>query len=398
MPSFSMQKQSARNLVLSPKIQTTWGEYLGDGSMTIRQRFNPSSVFSKDRSLRSDYSTVGKGTEWATNSQTTAWDTKGTLTTEADALSLAWMCSLIFGVDTVTGAGPYTHTFTVPSITATMPPTTIYFEETQDQHFKMCDMCASSLSLTVPERGSVTAALDMVGTGKWESYTMGSLPALIAADYLLGSDVQIAISLAPVSFTGTSTSASPNLTAVSSVAGLSAGMVVTGTGIPANTTIVSASGSTVVLSANATASGTVTFSAAATTSFVGRQKSLSIKVDRQSKPFQSSGDGLTSSSVASGQGKFSVDFTIAAQATDDVNGWFENQAQLSISIFTNPTLAYQFGFTFPIAFVKANKLGNTEDKVMWQLSFDETTCLQSGSQAAISAFVITDQQTFLVAA
>ncbi len=58
------------------------------------------------------------------------------------------------------------------------------------------------------------------------------------------------------SFTGTTTSGSPNITAVSSIAGLTAGQLVSGTGIPAGTTILSATGSTVVLSANATASGT----------------------------------------------------------------------------------------------------------------------------------------------
>jgi hypothetical protein len=153
------------------------------------------------------------------------------------------------------------------------------------------------------------------------------------------------------------------------------------------------------MSANATAAESgETITATPTTSFVGRQKGLSIKLDRQSKPFQSSGDGLYSGSVASGQGKFSIDVTIAAQATDDVNGWFENQAQLAISIFTNPAQTYQMGFTFPAAYVKANKLGNTEDKVMWQLSFDETTCLQVGGAAAISGFVICDLPALLQAA
>jgi hypothetical protein len=332
--SYTMQKQSARNLVLSPKVQTSWGTALTDAELTVSQRFNPSTVFEKMRSSRSDQMAAGKGTEWATNQQTTAWDTKGTLTSEADAFLLSWMFALIFGQETDTGAGPYTHAFTVPNITATMPCTTIYTQETSDQKFHWLDMAATSLSLTVPERGSVTAALDMVGTGRWNDTAFGTaLPALVAANYLLGSDVQISI----------------------------------------------------------------TPSGGGLESFFGRQKSLSIKLDRQAKPFQSSGDGLYANSVASGQGKFSVDFTIAANATDDVNGWFENGTALNIAIATNPANTYQFGFNFPIAYAKANKLTNVEDKVMWALSFDETSCLQNGAQAAISAFTVDNTPAFLVA-
>jgi hypothetical protein len=329
-----MQKQASRNLVISPKVQTTWGTRLLDASLTVRQRFNPSTVFEKMQTSRSDQMTAGKGTEWATDRTITSWDTKGTLTAEADAFLLSWAMALIFGQETDTGAGPYTHTFTVPNVTATMPATSLYIEETADQHFYMPDMSATSLSLTVPERGAVSLALDMVGTGKWTPGSFGgALPAVSALNYLLGNDVQISI----------------------------------------------------------------TPSGGALTPFVGRQKSLSIKVDRQAKPFQSSGDGLYSNSVAAGAGKFAVDFTIAANAADDVNGWFESGTALNIAIVTNPAKTYQFGFNFPVAYAKANKLGNTEDKVMWSLSFDETSCLQNGAAAAISAFCIDNTPAFLVA-
>jgi hypothetical protein len=395
-----MQKQSARNLVVSPKIQAAWGTRLADANLLTRQRFNPSTVFEKMATRRSDQMASGKGTEFATNTQITAWDTKGTLTTEADAFGLGWMLALLFGVETVTGAGPYTHAFTIPTIDATMSPTTLYVEETNDQKFYLLDMCASSLSLTVPERGSVTAAIDMLGTGRWTAAAFGSaLPALIAANYLLGSDVRVTASLPAVVFNGSTTLLSPNITGVASLVGLSIGMAVTGTGIPADTTIIAPlTGTTVILSADATVAATNNFSAQTTTPFVGRQKSLSIKVDRQAKPFESSGDGLYSSSVASGYTKFAVDVTVAANQTDDVNGWFENQVPLAITIGTNPLLAYGFSFTFPSVLLKANKLGNTEDKVMWGLAFDETSCLQVGATPAIGASIINDTAAFLVPA
>jgi len=62
--------------------------------------------------------------------------------------------------------------------------------------------------------------------------------------------------------TGTTTSGSPNVTFATTIAAIGAGVSVTGTGIPSNTTVLSASTSggvwTAVLSANATASGSTT--------------------------------------------------------------------------------------------------------------------------------------------
>jgi hypothetical protein len=208
-------------------------------------------------------------------------------------------------------------------------------EETNDQKFKLQDMAAKSLSLDVPERGSIMASLDMVGTGRWTPGAMvAAVPAIGSVSYLLGSD-----------FT---------------------------------------------FNATPTAGGAVAFS--------GRQKSLSIKVDRAAAPYKASGDGLYANSVESGVTKFSVDVQIAALATDDVNGWFENQVSLALSIATNPALGTQVGFTFPSVTVKANKLGNNENKVMWQLSFDEEVCLQTGAGPAISAFIHNNVPAYLVGA
>jgi hypothetical protein len=335
MAAISMQKQSSRNLVLSPKVQTTYGTALIDTALTIRQRFDPSTAFMPTPAFRTDKTMAGKGSEWATDSEITEWDTAGTLKIDADSLGMGWMLAMIFGQETDTGsASVYTHAYSVPAITATMPATTIYTEDTAAIKRHFLDMAASSLSITVPERGAIQASLDMVGTGLYNNTAFtGALPALVAANYLLGSDFL----------------------------------------------------------------ATITPSGGAATPFSGRQKSLSIKLDRGSSAFKASGDGLTAGSVASGTGKFSVDLTIAALVTDDVNGWFQNNTQLSISLATNPTLTYQMGFNFPAAYVKANKLGNVEDKVMWQLSFDETTCIASGATAAISAFNIDAQAAWLVA-
>lgn len=75
-----------------------------------------------------------------------------------------------------------------------------------------------------------------------------------------GRGSQIAIgpvagATAPTGITGTTTSGSPTISAASSIVGVIAGLSVTGTGIAPGTTVVSATGSTITLSQNATASG-----------------------------------------------------------------------------------------------------------------------------------------------
>lgn len=70
-------------------------------------------------------------------------------------------------------------------------------------------------------------------------------------------------SAATTTFSVTTSNGSPNLTAVG--AGAAAGQPISGTGIPAGAYLVSVNGTTAVMSANATASGTVT--ATATTDY-----------------------------------------------------------------------------------------------------------------------------------
>lgn len=74
-----------------------------------------------------------------------------------------------------------------------------------------------------------------------------------------GSQISIgpaAGATAPTGITGTTTVGSPTITAASSIVGVVAGLSVTGTGIPAGTTVISATGTTITLSQNATAAGT----------------------------------------------------------------------------------------------------------------------------------------------
>lgn len=92
----------------------------------------------------------------------------------------------------------------------------------------------------------------------WGQFAAGAaVGSFVFASYADGSAIAGATSTAPTAtgVTVTTTSGSPNLTAVAGGT-LLPGQPVSGTGIPAGAYIVSATGTTAVLSVNATASGT----------------------------------------------------------------------------------------------------------------------------------------------
>jgi hypothetical protein len=321
-----MQKQSARNIVVGPNTQVAYGGILADAALTKRLRFDSSSMFTPTPTRRSDKDYAGKGTEFATDETITAWDTDGNIKIEADSWGLGWMLAMIFGQEVVTGSGaPYTHTFTVPPISAVMPCTTVYVEDTADIKRKFQDMFATDLTITIPERGAVMAELSMQGTGRFTPGAITTMPALPTNSYFLGSDMI---------FTITTGSAK---------------------------------------------------------SYAGRQRNLTIKLSRGSGPFKSSGDGLYAGSGESGKTGFSMEITIIADSTDDIQTLEVNDTAVDISVATDPTKTFQFGFNFPNARVKLAKLADVEDKVAWTINVDETTCLQAGATAAISAFIMNAQ-------
>jgi hypothetical protein len=333
----SMQKQSGRNLVISPYAQAAYGGVLADDKLIRRLQFDSGSVLELAISRRSDQADAGKGTEFATNGQPTDRDTKMSLKREAEAWWMGWMQSFLFGQKITTGAGPYRHTSTFPNINSTLVPTSVYVEETADIHYKAPDICVSSLSLSIPSRGALMATLELMGTGRKIPGSMGALPdlpVLAPADYLLGSDMKL----------------------------------------------------------NITPSG------GGVTPFAGRLRSATVKLDNQGSPFKSVGDGLNSGSVNSGQRKHSLDLQIAALPADDINGWFENDIELAISLGTDPALLNQVGFSWPAAHVKANKLGNDGELVVWGVSLDETTCYQKAGVAAVSMYTVNGVADYLMAA
>ena len=190
--NFLTQWKEARNLVLSPKSQLAWQGTLALASLTQRQRFDGGAVFALSSSRRSDQGYSGKGTSFATNGQVTAWDTKFQgLKAELSPWLAGWLFAFLCGTDTVTGAGPYVHTFNFDETTRTAVPTTLYIEDTAAVKYVCPDMCMDEVTLTINEIGAIVAECSMLGTGYQTIGALTPLPALAAESYILGSDAAL---------------------------------------------------------------------------------------------------------------------------------------------------------------------------------------------------------------
>jgi hypothetical protein len=192
MPNnFESQKKSARNLVLSANMQAAYGGLLADAMLTRRQRFDGSAILELLSTRRSDKEMSGKGTQFATDGQLTGWDTKFSFKAELDAWLAGWAFAFGMGADTVTGVtAPFTHAIAFDDTTTQAPATTLYLEDTAAVKYKVPDMAVSDLTLTIPERGACSLETAFIGTGRWTAGAMGApgVPALVAENYLLGSD------------------------------------------------------------------------------------------------------------------------------------------------------------------------------------------------------------------
>jgi hypothetical protein len=192
--NFNSQWKTLRNLVLSADSQTAWNTAVEGTNMTRRQVFDGNAIMELAQTRRSDVSYAGKTTAFATNGQVTSWDTKfDGFKTELDDWLVGWMFAFLMGVDTVTGSGPYVHTFTFDETTRTAVPTSLYLEDTEAVEYTFADFCVNDLTLQIQDIGAISAEFTGMGTGRYTAGAIGSLPSVPTRTYLLGSDAVLAL-------------------------------------------------------------------------------------------------------------------------------------------------------------------------------------------------------------
>jgi hypothetical protein len=331
---FESQKKSVRNLVVSPNKQLTYGEVMADVNLTHRVRFDPSHFAAFSDGVRSDLNMVGKGHPFASERQLISRDVSFGLTQEATDFLIGWALAFLFGKDVITGAGPYTHTFTFDQSTTQAPATCIYIETDGAVKRKLQDMSAIDLTISISDKGPITFQINFVGTGRFTDGAMGALPALPTNTYLLGSDADIQIGPvgAPVSWKGRALSAQIKFTT--------------------GTVVHRAPGGLLVGAFNR----------------VGLQRVASISL------------------------------VIAASSADDVQTLWENQTNQEVKVIVNSGAAAQMTLDFPNLYFNKVTPSIDSDRVIYTLESDQDNILQGASAICTATVINSQATAYLVGA
>lgn len=331
---FESQKYSIRNMVVSPNKQLTYGELMADAALTYRARFDPSAFATFSDGIRSDLNMAGKGHPFASERQLISRDVTFSFTQELTDFLVGWAMAFIFGKDTITGAGPYTHTFNFDLSTNQAVATCLYIENDAAVKRKLQDMSATELTISWTEKGPVKITMAFVGTGKFTDGAMAALPALPVNTYLLGSDVdtQIGPVGAPVSFKGRALSGEIKFT-----------------------------------------TGTVTHRGPGGGLYgffnrVGLQRVSSIKL------------------------------VVAATNADDLNTLWENQTNQEVKIIINSGAAAQLTLDFPNMYFNQAQPSVDAERVVYSLTADENNILQGASAICTATVINNQATAYLVGA
>jgi hypothetical protein len=332
---YESQRVSVRNMVVSPNKQLTYGEVMADINLTHRVRFDPGIFANFTDGVRSDLSRVGKGHPFASERQTISRDVALAFNNQELTDFLAgWFFAFLCGKDVITGAGPFTHTMTFDQSTGQAVATNIYIEDNAAIKRKLSDMSMVDLTISIPEKGPVMVSANFVGTGAFTNVAMGSLPALPTNTYLLGSDADIQL------------------------------------GPPG-----------------------------APVSFKGRALGAQIKFVTGTQVHRAPGGLLVGSFNRVGlQRVSSVQVTIAASNTDDVQTLWENKTVQETKIIINSGASAQLTLDFPQMYFNDAPPSVDADRIIYQLNSDQDNILQ-GANPIFTAIAINSQATaYLVGA
>jgi hypothetical protein len=207
MSTFVGQRSVLRNIVLSPKSQTTIGEVFADASLTYLCRAESQGFLQLAPEKESDYEYTSKGSSMATESREIALSSSGELNTRLDDFLAGWLFAFVMGTDAFTAgadSAPNTHVFTWKDTSDPAVLTNIYAEDSAGLKRKWSDLSITSIVLSGTDKGSIKVKATFMGLGTVTADVVGvmaTLPDLPVAQYLYGSDSVISIgpSGAPVS-------------------------------------------------------------------------------------------------------------------------------------------------------------------------------------------------------
>jgi hypothetical protein len=190
--------------------------------------------------------------------QTKKW-AQGSLAGNVADQTIGLIVYSLFGAHAVSGSGPYTHTFSIAESAQHQSLTLFKHDPLTGVDYSYANGVVEKLELSVALKKFVmfTASLLAQSGVSQSAFTPSTttenrfVPQYLAAKFALNyTGLQ-----GTYTVTGTTDGTTAVITSVSSTANIKVGMSITGTGIPANATVLSTTSNTITISANTTASG-----------------------------------------------------------------------------------------------------------------------------------------------
>lgn len=325
----------ARQLVLSPNKQTTYGTPVASFATGYKCQFDGGAFFKTSKERRSNLDLSGKGHPWATERQEIARQTGFDWSGEVTDFLAGWLCFFGFAKVVTSGAGPFTHTFTFENATNIAPVTTLYVQDTADVKTQYPDMALAELEFSGTDKGPLLFSASMIGSGRFTDGAVAAADSLALPTnvYLLGSDTDILF-------------------------GAQAGAV----------------------------------------SIKERVRQWSVKISVPMTPHRAPGGGFYSYFTKMGPQRVTANLAVAAKDADDVRTLFLADTVRELKINTT-TSAKQLNLTLPQVVCGDASYSADGNEIVYQMSFDESGVQKGGAlNEILQAVVINGQATYGVGA
>jgi hypothetical protein len=323
--SFEAQQYDVRLAILASKKATTYGTALLDGSFTHKLRFDGGAFAQIKKTFRSDIDRAGKSHPYGTEHQEIMRDTAFSFEQEITDYVAGWLAAFTCSKDTITGAGPYTHTCIFETTTNIAPVTGIYFKDTADLSYKFNDLGITDIEISGTPNGPIKCKVNMIGSGRTTDGIVAAAEALALPTniYLLGSDTDVLI-------------------------------------------------------------GAV----GAAASIKERVRGWTIKISTGLTVHRGVGGGLFATMSKLGYPRISVSLQVDAKDTDDIRSIFLADTIRELQINTNSGAAAQLNFTFKGLYFTAAQLGTDGNVEVWNIESDEEGIIKNGANEPLTIVAI----------
>lgn len=328
---FEPQRIDARKIVVGPKKQTTYGQPLLAASFTHLLRFDGGANFAQlAKGFRTDGDRSGKSHPWVTERQEVQRDSALSLEVAVTDFLAGWLMAWVFQKQTISGAGPYTHTFTFENATRQAAVTSLYLVDTADIKYKLIDLAIAEIEISGGPNGEITARASLIGSGKHTDGADATVDAVALPTniYLLSSDVDVLL-------------------------------------------------------------GAV----GAAASIKERVRSWTVRFNQNLVMHRGSGGGFFASMTKIGPQRATVSLQVDAKETDDIRTLFLNDTLRELQINCNSGAAAQMNCLFKGIYLSAAPLGADGAYQVWNLEADEQSVIKNGANEVAQVTVINSQST-----